>query len=114
MVEREWAAKLTGCTRQEKRAFLQYQIAAAGLASSPGACTGGRGPTDRAAYDWVTAKAGGGEVWNLPAEFETWSRYLRAARKKVGEPKNRPRRGRRGRSIVPPAGGDTADPGDDS
>ena len=56
-------------------------------------------------------RGGGGEVWNLPAEFETWSRYLRAARKKVGELKNRPRRGREGRSIVRRAGDGPADPG---
>lgn len=111
MVEREWGAKLTGCTASEGLAFLQYQAAAAALASSPGGGTGGRGPTDRAAYDWVKASGGGGEVWNLPAEFETWSRYLRAARKKVGELKNRPRRGREGRSIVRRAGDGPADPG---
>ena len=114
MKEREWAAKLTGCTRQEKRAFLQYQIAAAGLASSPVGGRGARGPTDRAAYDWVRDHRGEGEAWELPAEFDTWSRYLRYARKKVGAPKNRPRRGRGGRSIVSPAGDGTADPGDDS
>lgn len=111
MVEREWGAKLTGCTRKEKLALLQFEVAAAGLASSPGGGTGDRRPTDRAAYDWIKATGGEGEAWTLPAEFETWSRYLRSARKKVGAQKNNPRRDRGGRSIVRPAGDGTADTG---
>ena len=109
MVEREWAAKLTDCTPKERQVFMQYTVAAARLALSPGGITGDRGPTDRAAYEWI--KANEGEAWHLPAEFETWSRYLRAARTKVGEPKNRPRRGRGGRSIIGLDGDDPSDPG---
>ena len=38
--------------------------------------------------------------YNLPS-FETWGRYLRKARRLLGEQKNTPRAGRlRGRSIV--------------
>ncbi len=113
-VEREWGAKLTGCTAGEARAFIQYQAAVTGMGLSPGGGAGRRGPTDRAVYDWLKDNGGEGEGWTLPEEFGTWARYLRAARRTVGELKNRPRRGRVGRSIVRPAGDGLVGPGGDN
>ncbi|MCG3179635.1 MAG: hypothetical protein BIFFINMI_01976 [Phycisphaerae bacterium] len=53
---------------------------------------------DREAYDWLAAHLDSGD--KLPA-YETWTRYLRSARKALGEQKNKPRRGRQaGRSVV--------------
>jgi hypothetical protein len=52
--------------------------------------------TDREAYDWLEEYL---EKDELPT-FETWSRYLRQARNRLGQLKNRPRRGRTGRSVA--------------
>jgi len=57
---------------------------------------------DREAYDWLrengidASKEDAGELegYELPDEFDTWSRYLRGARKAIGEQKYTPRRGR--------------------
>jgi hypothetical protein len=53
---------------------------------------------DREAYDWLKEHD---EDRSLP-NFATWARYLREARKRLGLPKNTPRYGRTGRSIVRP------------
>ncbi len=53
--------------------------------------------TDRAAYDWLDKEDE--ETDDLP-DFDTWARYLRAARKHCGRQKNTPRGGRAGRSIA--------------
>ena len=57
----------------------------------------GRMPTDEQCYTWAKAHNDGHP---LPA-LETWTRYVRAARRTVGQSKNTPRAGRKhGRSVV--------------
>ncbi len=51
---------------------------------------------DREIYEWLEDHSDGD---NLPT-FATWGRYLRQARNQHGLSKNRPRRGRTGRSIA--------------
>ncbi len=56
--------------------------------------------TDREAYEWLEEHSELTEGYTLPS-FETWTRYLRDGRQKIGEQKNRPRSGRSaGSSIV--------------
>lgn len=55
--------------------------------------------TDRECYDWAKAH---NEGTRLPA-FDTWQRYVRQARRHLGQQKNSPQAGRsRGHSIVLP------------
>lgn len=65
--------------------------------------------TDTEAYDWLSERdllPRHGEDRDdkkpPPMTKETFSRYLRRAREKLGKQKNKPRTGRRGRSIVSP------------
>jgi hypothetical protein len=106
-VEREWEAKLTGCTQKQRIAFLQFQVAAMRLTAQQ-ALAGGKRPKDREAYDWLREHAGEDGVEAPLNGPKTWARYVREARRKAGESKNRPRRGRSGRSIARPDGGDAA------
>ena len=69
------------------RAYQQYQMAEKSLGDT----------TDRQAYDWLKERVE--ETERLP-DFNTWTRYLRTARKFYGTQKNTPRGGRTGRSIV--------------
>jgi hypothetical protein len=78
-----------------RAAFLAYETAAN---RHPGKVS------DRAAYDW--AKENVREDCRFPT-FETFATYLRRARRLLGEQKNRPRRGRVGRSIVDVKGRDS-------
>ncbi len=103
-LDRELEAKLTGCSPSEKLAYAQYHFAVRQTAADE---TGpaGRRTTDEAAYAWLSRNADADELAGLP-KFNTWVRYLRTARRKAGESKNRPRRGRGGRSITRGDGGD--------
>jgi hypothetical protein len=65
--------------------YRQYQCAEMQL---------GEKATDKQAWNWLRKEDG-----DVPA-FLTWARYLRQARKALGENKNTPRAGRAGRSIV--------------
>ena len=57
-------------------------------------------PTDREAYDLLEKRAGhSGEGGELPS-FAAWSRYLRDYRRLTNQQKNKPRRGRKGGSMV--------------
>jgi hypothetical protein len=70
------------------KAYCQHKEAIEALGGSA---------TDREAYDWF-AEHGEGE---LAESFESWSKYVRDARKALGQLRNTPRRGREtGRSIV--------------
>lgn len=72
-----------------EKAYRQYLFAAERL---------GPDVTDRDAYDWLEKHPDGDD--ELPS-FDTWSKYVRTARKAHGQPKNQPRNGREpGRSIV--------------
>ncbi len=86
-------------TQQESRAFLYYELAEK---------EAGKRLKDREAYDLLKENGISGEGAEeselsdneLPA-FDTWSRYLRSARKKRGQQKNNRRSGRTtGRSVV--------------
>lgn len=58
--------------------------------------------TDQKAYDWLREQEFDAPLvgYKLPA-FDTWSKYVRAARKHYGEQKNQPRAGRAtGPSVV--------------
>ena len=70
-----------------QRAFGQYLRAAEVF---------GGNATDRNAFDWLVKH---GELEGS-LSFESWSRYLREARKVAGQNKNTPRRGRESRSSV--------------
>ena len=52
--------------------------------------------TDQTVYQWL--ENNGPKEYALP-QFNTWSRYVREARKILGRNKNAPRTGRKGRSI---------------
>jgi hypothetical protein len=69
-----------------QRAYGQYLTALPNLRDRP---------TDRECYNWAKSH---NEDSPLPS-FDTWQRYVRAARRHYGEQKNAPRAGRRGRSI---------------
>jgi hypothetical protein len=97
-------ARLTGCSQSETNAYSQYHFAVRLMAKEEAVTTGER-TTDEAAYTWLIRHGEDYRVPSLP-KFDTWVRYLRSARKKAGESKNRPRRGRGGRSIVRGDGGD--------
>jgi hypothetical protein len=103
-LDQELEAKLTGCSPCEKQAYLQYHHAALHISQEKSG-TANRRITDQAAYRWLIRHGENYGIADLP-KSETWVRYLRSARKKAGESKNRPRRGRGGRSIVRGDGGD--------
>ena len=99
--EEEYREKLKLCTPAEATAFLQFGVAEQRLA---GRSAGDRSkpPGDREAFDWLREHGGTPAGHPLPARFDTWARNLRGARKKLGEQKNKPRRGRTGGSIAHP------------
>lgn len=103
-LDQELEAKLTGCSPCEKLAYLQYHHAALHLANEE-AGAADRRTTDQAAYRWLIRHGETYGIADLP-KCDTWVRYLRTARRKAGESKNRPRRGRGGRSITRGDGGD--------
>jgi len=82
-----------------RKAFAAFEYAEA---------SNGRRLEDREAYDWLrkngidAAKDDYGSLadYGLPNSFETFKRYLTAARKPLGENKYTRRAGRTGRSIV--------------
>ena len=77
---------------QVEIAYQEYQQAEGKLKKPSG-----QRPTDRACYAWVKANVARSD---LPG-FETWSRYVRRARRNRREQKNTPRAGRQhGRSVV--------------
>ncbi len=91
----EEAAQATALPERANVAYGQYEQAEKRLAEQDI-----DKPTDRQCYDWVKAHNDGDP---LPA-FETWQRYVREARRHLGEQKNTTRAGRQyGRSIVPAA-----------
>lgn len=78
--------------KSEKKAYESYKIAEEKMSPKP---------TDREAYEWLVDHQEHIEHYSLPS-FDNWARYVRTGRKHYGDPKNTPRAGRPGRSIVPP------------
>ncbi|MBO0700960.1 MAG: hypothetical protein J2P46_21375, partial [Zavarzinella sp.] len=101
LFEEEYREKLKLCTAAEKAAFLQYRFAEAEIAGAHGG-DGQKPPGDVEAYQWLRDHDSFEAGRALPKNFDTWARYLRRARQKLGERKNKPRRGRTGRSIAHP------------
>jgi len=83
-------AAIAGLSTAVRRAYLSFLLAEARAEKRL---------EDRVAYDWLQDNEWGGsesgelEDYELP-EFDTWSRYLRTARKELGEQKYTPRSGR--------------------
>ena len=76
--------------RSAREAYKGYRIAVESV---------GPGIRDRDAWDWLASHCPPG--YRLP-DFDTWARYLREARRLLGEQKNSPRDGRSGRSTTGP------------
>lgn len=110
LLVREFAAKLTECTPAQRVAYYQYTFACRAFAASGSTSQ----PTDAEVHSWLRNDEDDSPLGEVPAEFETWARYLRGARKKTGELKNRPRSGRTGRSIIRPEGDESTQPEEDT
>jgi hypothetical protein len=88
----ELAAKMADLREQCRLALEGFEAARSALSERPSVTR----VTDEMAYEWLQEHRSGTEP--LPS-FDTWARYLRDARRELGVQKNRPRRGRTGRSV---------------
>lgn len=88
----ELAAKMANLREQSRLALEGFEAARSTLSEIPSVTR----VTDEMAYEWLREHRSATDP--LP-NFDTWARYLREARRELGVQKNRPRHGRRGRSV---------------